>query len=352
MGLCPLAAVASSLQLVEHEKRPDVVAVVIGRNEGDRLVRCLRSVLGTCAAVVYVDSGSEDQSVAHARELGADVIELDPARPFSAARARNKGFARVRALAPEVGFVQFVDGDCEVVRGWMKLAQRTLADRPELVVVCGRRRERHPRASVYNRLCDLEWDTPIGGADACGGDAMMRVSAFEQVGGFHDEIVAGEEPELCLRLRRAGGRVERLDAEMTLHDAAIHSFGSWWQRVRRGGHAAAEGWWRHRKGSEGFMARRVRSALVWGAGLPLVALAGAPASNGLSLVAGVLLLAAQGARTARGLRKAGRCRADAQLEAAFLMLGKPAEAAGMARFCWRRLAGRSPQLIEYKGPSR
>ena len=327
-------------------------AVVIGRNEGESLVRCLRSVVAACDPVIYVDSGSADDSVARATELGAQVVELDGSSPFSAARARNAGLERLRELAPEERYVQFVDGDCELVGGWSERAERALREDPSLTVVCGRRRERFPEASLYNRLCDLEWDTPVGVADACGGDAMMRIEALHAVGGFEPTIIAGEEPELCLRLRRAGGRVERLDAEMTLHDAALERFAAWWTRVRRGGHAAAEGWWRHGRGAERFMARRVRSALVWGLLLPMLALAAAPATIGVSLLGGSLLWTVQALRIARAARVRGRSARDARLEGAFLVLGKPAEALGVLQCLGRRWLGRPAALIEYKGPIR
>ena len=51
--------------------------VVIGRNEGERLRRCLESLGPHLAATVYVDSGSADGSVALARSLGAETVELD-----------------------------------------------------------------------------------------------------------------------------------------------------------------------------------------------------------------------------------------------------------------------------------
>src|SRR3990170_3982962 len=89
--------------------------VAIGRNEGERLRACLRSVVGDNRVVVYVDSGSTDGSVEMARSMGAEVVELDLATPFTAARARNEGFHRLEQLNPNVAFVQFVDGDCEVV---------------------------------------------------------------------------------------------------------------------------------------------------------------------------------------------------------------------------------------------
>lgn len=175
--------------------------VAIGRNEGERLKRCLRSAKPQVEALVYVDSGSTDDSVAFARSLGVHVVELDTSVPFTAGRARNEGAKRLREAMPDVQFVQFVDGDCELDSAWIGRALAELAARPRAAIVCGRRRERFPEASVYNRLCDIEWATPIGQAAACGGDFMVRLGAFEQMNGFSPDLIAGEEPDLCFRLR-------------------------------------------------------------------------------------------------------------------------------------------------------
>ncbi len=222
-----------------------VGVVVIGRNEGNRLKQCLLSVIGKGRTVVYVDSGSTDGSVELALSLGVNVVELDLSIPFTAARARNAGFEYLLQMEHIVDFVQFVDGDCLVVNGWFEQAIETLSAKPEVVVVCGRRREEFPTNSVYNRLCDIEWDTPVGEAKACGGDAMMRVSALKQVEGFNPTLIAGEEPELCVRLRQSGGQIIRINAEMTLHDAQIMHLRQWLKRSVRNGHAYAEGAWLH-----------------------------------------------------------------------------------------------------------
>jgi GT2 family glycosyltransferase len=133
---------------------------------------------------------------------------------------------------------------------------------PDAAVVCGRRRERAPSASIYNRLCDLEWDTPVGETDSCGGDFLARADAIASVGGFTDELIAGEEPELCHRLRGAGWTIYRIAREMTLHDAAMYRFSQWWQRNRRSGHASAEAL--HRRGSdEPRLWRTVLSNIFW-----------------------------------------------------------------------------------------
>ncbi|MFK3776056.1 glycosyltransferase family 2 protein [Pseudomonas sp. NPDC089406] len=318
--------------------------VVIGRNEGQRLVRCLASLAGAAEQVVYVDSGSTDGSVQQARALGVEVLGLDMALPFTAARARNEGFNRLRQLLPGLRLVQFVDGDCEVVPGWVQSAAAFLDAQPQVAVVCGRRRERHPERSVYNLLCDLEWDTPSGEARACGGDALMRAGAFSAVGGYRAGLIAGEEPELCVRLRAAGWKVWRLDAEMTLHDAAMTRFGQWWQRSQRAGYAYAEGAALHGAPPERHWLSESRRAWLWGLGIPVL-IAFACMAVG---VWGLLLALVYPLQAVRLARKGGRSRRENRLQAVFLVLGKFPEMLGQLRYCWRRLTAGKAVLIEYK----
>ncbi|NDW02679.1 glycosyltransferase family 2 protein [Salipiger sp. PrR002] len=220
--------------------RHDVVAIVIGRNEGERLRACLTSVQSEIARVIYVDRGSDDGSQALAEAVGVELVNLPMHLPFTAARARNAGFAKAAAIAGP-SYVQFIDGDCILQPGWIETASRFLASTPDCAVVCGRRRERFPEISIYNRLMDAEWATPPGRTKACGGDTMVRASAFAEVDGFNAAFIAGEEPELCVRLRTCGWSIWRLDEEITLHDADMHSWRQWWQRSRRGGSACAGG---------------------------------------------------------------------------------------------------------------
>lgn len=323
---------------------PETVgAVIIGRNEGERLIKCLASVKSDTSNIVYVDSGSTDGSIAAARRVGAFVTMLDLTQPFTAARARNEGFAALKALQPEVRFVQFVDGDCVLVHGWLKNALTFIEQREDTAIVCGRRREIHPNVSVYNRLCDLEWDTPVGEASACGGDALVRVKAFEAVGGFRPQLIAGEEPELCVRLRNSGWRIWRLDAEMTLHDAAITRFGQWWLRAVRGGYAFAEVSWLHRSSPVGIWKRETARVILWGGILPVAIALGAlmhPAALG-----GALVYVLQICRIA--LTK-GPTSFQSWIYALFVTAVKLPELQGVLKFWWRRWHHQSAALIEYK----
>lgn len=323
--------------------RGDIGVVVIGRNEGERLRRCLTSVMPGSTSVVYVDSGSGDGSLEMARGLGAEVLLLDTRLPFTAARARNEGWRALLQAKPSIEWVQFVDGDCEVAAGWMETARQFLAANERVAAVCGRRRERFPDKSVYNRLCDIEWDTPVGNARACGGDAMMRMSALLQVQGFRPDLIAGEEPELCVRLRGQGWAIWRLDAEMTLHDAAMTRFSQWWRRSMRAGYAYAQGAGLHGKPPERHWVRESRSAWFWGLGWPVTLLLAALVSP-LALW-GLLIYPVQVVRLAL---RGGAHRESRWSHALFLVLGKFAEAAGQARYMTQRYRGGTAHLIEYK----
>ena len=312
-----------------------VDAVVIGRNEGARLAACLDSLRGDVRRIIYVDSGSTDGSTDMARDRGAQVIDLDLSQPFTAARARNAGLA---ALPADADLVQLVDGDCEVEPGWIAAARACLADHPEVALVCGRRRERYPGASPYNAMADIEWNTPVGEATACGGDALVRVAALRQIGGYRDDLIAGEEPEMCLRLRDAGWRIRRIDAAMTIHDAAMSRFAQWWRRTRRGGHAFAEGNALHGGAPHHHWAAENRRAVIWGAALPVAILTSAFVLGPGSLFAAMIY-------PLQALRLSRR---HGLTWGALTTLGKLAEAQGVAEYWARRALRRKSRLIEYK----
>jgi len=325
----------------------DLGVVIIGRNEGERLRCALASVARQGTTVVYVDSNSTDGSVELARAMGADVVKLDMSQPFTMARGRNSGWARLEEINPDLRFVQFVDGDCELITGWLERAYEVLESRPEVAVVCGRRRERSPERSIYNRLADIEWNSPIGEAKYCGGDAMIRVEALRQVGGYNPTLIAGEEPDLCVRLRHHNWIVLRIDAEMTLHDIAMTRFSQWWRRSERGGFAFAQGVAMHGRPPERHWVHELRSTILWGLVAPLFILGLAWPTHGASLVL-TLAYPLQVFRITRRHGKLGMSASNAWLWGWNCILCRFPNALGVLRYWSSRLSGRHQTLIEYK----
>ena len=320
-------------------------AVAIGRNEGERLRRCLSSLTAAAAEVlVYVDSASTDGSVEWARHHGVDVVVLDMSLPFTAARARNSGFRRLREIALDLPYIQFVDADCELIAGWPERAVFFLESHPDVGAVSGRLRERYPERSVYNWLCNQEWDGPMGEVRASGGNVMIRASALESVGGYRDDLIAGEEPELCVRLRGAGWHIWRLEAEMALHDAAITRFSQWWRRAVRSGYAFAQGAYLHGASPEHHWVWESRRAWLWGVWFPLacmvIGIAFGPLGWAIWLIYPLEILR----KTARNTGSL----VDRATLALFHVLARFPEGWGQIKFMRDRLLGRQARLIEYK----
>jgi GT2 family glycosyltransferase len=322
-----------------------VGVVAIGRNEGERLRTCLESVRGLAQSIVYVDSGSTDRSVELASSLTSAVVELDMRLPFTAARARNQGFQRLIELMPEAEYVFFVDGDCEVVSGWLQKAVAFLREHRDIAVVWGMRRERYPEKSIYNMLCNIEWeDYSLGETKACGGDALIRVDALQQVNGYRPDLICGEEPEMCVRLRQAGWRVWHLDEPMTVHDAAIYHFRQWWKRMLRGGYAFAQAWALHGAAPELHGVTESRRAWVWGFLLPLLCVVTCVTLGAWGLLV-LLIYPIQIMRLAvQGNRPAWQNR----WRAAALVISKFPEVLGQMKYLLDRYRRVQSRLIEYK----
>lgn len=317
---------------------------MIGRNEGSRLLACLDSIQACAPHIVYVDSASTDHSVQEAMSRNVQVVQLDMALKFTAARARNAGFNALVERFPQLEYVQFVDGDCIVDANWLSVASDYLQHHAGVAIVCGRRRERYPQASVYNQLCDIEWNTPIGETKACGGDALARVAVIQAVHGFNESLIAGEEPEMCIRVREAGFKIWRLDHDMTYHDANIHHLAQWWKRTMRAGYAYAEGADLHGASPELHWVKESRRAWFWGGIIPLVLLVLLVVSLPLALVM-VALLLLQLLKLSYQNKKMAYF---APVYAAYLMLGKSAEMVGQVKFYWHKWLNKKMDIIEYK----
>jgi len=330
--------------------KPSLSVVVIGRNEGDRLVACLNSVRSmqgvSGAEVIYVDSNSTDGSPERAAALGARVVTVPP-QPPTAALARNTGWS-----VAESDYVLFLDGDTVLHPDFARRALEAIVADPTIAAVWGHRRELYPERSLYNRVLDLNWIIPPGFTPYCGGDVVMRRDVLAEVQGYDPTLIAGEEPELCRRIRAKGYRIFHIDAPMTKHDFAMTRFRQYWRRAVRSGHAYAEvsGRFRHTDDPlwQTARVRNLRRGTFW-AVTPLVALAACVLTrSGWPAVAWLALLAAMAARS--GWKARWKCADPATL---FLYglhshLEQVPILWGQMQYDLNARRGRRRGLIEYK----
>ena len=270
-----------------------------------------------------------------------------PKTPFTAARARNEGAAWLLNNTPDLDYIQFVDGDCTIIEHWIDEATRYLDQHSKVAISFGRRRERNRSASIYNLLCDIEWNVPVGEVTECGGDILMRATAFKEVNGYNGKLIAGEEPDMCWRLASHGWQIHRIDHDMTWHDARILSFGSWWKRCVRSGYAFAQNELRHRSNPIHPWRRNVMRIVVWGLFLPLCIILALWPTAGFSL----LLALGYGRPIWGGYQYAlgrGYATSHAALYGAFCILGRLPEAQGLVNYYRDYLTGKRSDIIEYR----
>ncbi len=323
--------------------------VIIGRNEAARLPATFASVKAAAIPFVYVDSGSMDASVAIAGAAGASIVNLDPARPFTAARARNEGLASLITQHADLVFVMFLDGDCLLDPAFITRGVTAMTANPDCAIVVGQLSEASPDTSIYARMCSVEWAAPVGTItdfNSFGGIMLVRISDFQRVGGFNGSMIAGEDPEFAVRLALAGRDAIRIDAPMATHRADIVRFGQWWQRAVRGGHAMAHRYQLHGQSRLQDCKRQYWSTIFWGGAVPALSAILAPFTRGLSLflLAGFGLLSAR--MTAYYRRTGARPLLAIQL-AGFGILAKFANFIGVLRFFLHRSRGKT-ELLEYK----
>jgi glycosyltransferase involved in cell wall biosynthesis len=335
---------------------PSISVVVIGRNEGQRLARCLESVRSMPGFVenntelIYVDSASKDGSPELAVRYGARVIILDAPRT-TAALGRNAGWRAARGE-----YILFLDGDTILHPGFVQAALEPMLHDASIVAVWGHRREIHPEASLYNRILDLDWVYAPGIAEFCGGDVLMRRHALEEAGGYDSELIAGEEPELCHRMRARGYRILHIDHPMTGHDLQITRWGQYWKHAARAGHAFAEISRRFRNSEDKFWdAERKRNLVRGGFWMGSLAVAVALSIWRLSILPFAIWLAML---LALSLRSAWRSRWKSQNIPTLLLYGIHSHlqqvpiCVGQLGYALDQKRGNQRALIEYKEPDR
>jgi glycosyltransferase involved in cell wall biosynthesis len=190
---------------------PILAVVVITRNEALHIGACLESISQAIAAfpeapVVVVDSNSNDDTIAVATRYPVTVYQYR-APLLTAAAGRRIGFEKVRAQ-----YVLFVDGDCCIEAGWVKVAVELMNESPDVAVIYGTRREVFEGVSP-----DFRSAGPAPEEYGLGGNALYRSKSLRQAGGFNPFLISREEEELLGRLQALGYRDLQIHELMVTH---------------------------------------------------------------------------------------------------------------------------------------
>jgi GT2 family glycosyltransferase len=322
--------------------------VVIGKNEGERLLRGLRVATRSFALTLYVDSNSSDGSREAAAALGAEVLHLS-GPPLTPSRGRQEGLLELARRRPELEYIHFLDGDCVLADGWIEKAARYLDNNPGVAAVFGRRREERPQASLYNRLMDVDWDHPPGVVTNFGGDALVRTRAILDAGGWSAATINAEDIDVSFRIREKGWTIVRLGEEMSLHDARMTRFGEYYRRAVRAGYGYLEVGLRYRHGAGRLLLRRALSSSMYVVVIPLIGVASAVVWWPLGFVP-VLLYGRVLVQMTRWARRRGAGTSTALAYASLNLVCKTANFWGSLRYLLDRASGRGrprDELIVY-----
>jgi glycosyltransferase involved in cell wall biosynthesis len=323
--------------------------VVIGRNEGQRLARCLESIARVETAaikeVIYVDSASTDGSVELASRYGALSIEVHSERP-TAALGRNAGWQRAGS-----DLILFLDGDTILHPCFPRVACDALSEDESIAAVWGHRREIHPEHTMFNRILDLDWVYSPGITEFCGGDVLVRRATLVETGGFDEALIAGEEPELCRRIRARGFKILHVDEPMTGHDLAITHWRQYWKRAMRAGYAYAEVSERFRNSNDSFWSSERNANILRGSWWTVSFAAAVIASVRLGLIPVACWLALF---LLLSLRSAWLARWKSNDRVTLLLYGVHSQLQqvpilfGQLRYLFDKIRNSSSTLIEYK----
>jgi glycosyltransferase involved in cell wall biosynthesis len=197
----------------------ELSVIVIGRNEAARIERCLRSVLASLEnvgdyEVIYVDSASEDESVAIAARFPIRILQLRRHWTLTPSAGRFIGFRHAAGR-----FLAFVDGDTVLHPAWLGASCAFLRENPEFGGVAGAVDKAcfsddgsSAPADANRGRCDRQ--AVAASVPSLGGIATYRREAMEQAGTFNPFLPTGEECEVALRIRRAGYKLARIAAPM------------------------------------------------------------------------------------------------------------------------------------------
>ena len=196
--------------------------IVIGRNEGWKLTKCLESIYKAIsvnnlqAEVIYVDSQSKDDSITRAKKFDKIRIFQLLEKKVNAAKARNVGAKEATGK-----YLFFLDGDMELFPEFLTHAFSTKETLVHPLV--GGRLEHHyynEKWALLDKKIFLTHKNPVFKPIA-GGTFIIEKTLWDSVDGMDNRFVVSEDPELGLRLAEKGVLLKSIPHFLGIHHTQI-----------------------------------------------------------------------------------------------------------------------------------
>ncbi|WP_411819743.1 AAA family ATPase [Hyphococcus formosus] len=245
--------------------------VVLGTDPRISPEAAIRSV-GDGRAIVFVPMGQMPDAMGVARKSGAVIAEQGGKGAPSAGRARNAGYRQLKKIAPHTRYVQFIDADSALDPDWLRQAERFMNRRPEVAVIEGLVNRNGRRPNFATLAAEKKAESPGEIVTVAGEAALVRCEAFEAAGGFRGDLLACEMDDLCIRQRKRGSHIWRVDADMIIREARRNPKMGWWQRSLRLGFDNAYAMSLHGNPPERHGVGATVWSVLWGGVFPLTIL--------------------------------------------------------------------------------
>jgi len=206
------------------------VSVIVGiRNEERFIEECIESLLKLdypqgSYEVIVVDGMSTDKT--------RDLVQKYPVRLLlnerkNVAAARNLGVEDAKG-----DLVAFTDGDCKVDPQWLKILVREMQSAPDDVVCVGGPNLIFDTDPVFGRVVGYSQETFLGSGGSAQSknstkkhyvsslpncNAMYKKSAIQEVGGFDEKFLVGQDGDLNYRISKKGHKFLYIPEAQVLH---------------------------------------------------------------------------------------------------------------------------------------
>ena len=199
------------------EKLNSVTIIIPVRNEEKFIRRCINSLaelempqgLLEPPDTLVVDNNSSDGTATIAESAGVLVVSQEAGLVGS---VRNRG-----AWESTSDVLAFIDGDCVVFPTWLTGGLRALKD--ENVGIVGGQCLPNPQGTWVEKA----WASssisqhPKEVQTLPGASMIMRRKIFEKVGGFSEDLSAGEDDDICHKVSGLGLRILSLPECSVIH---------------------------------------------------------------------------------------------------------------------------------------